>query len=260
MPKYDMILQEMKYSHSSINTFDHCQYAFLQLYINAESRANNFFGEYGKFCHRILEKYFKDEIDIWQLPVYYARYYKKGIKSSCPTYPKGMAEKYYEQGLFFFENFEFDKSKYEIIGIEKKLQTKYKDIKFVLVPDLILKDKETNEYILYDYKTANLFKNNRLDKKKLEDYKNQINLYTYFIWLIKEIQISKIKIWAIRNNATIDIDYDPIQVLETVEWIENTVAKIKKEEEWKANTSEPYFCYNICSNRFSCPFISGNSH
>ena len=258
MPKYDIILKEMKYSYSSLGTFNHCRYAFLQTYINAEARMGNFFSDFGKFSHSILEKYFKDILDIYQLPLYYQKNYKKSIKHSCPIYPKGMAEKYYQEGLTFFENFEFDKSKYEIINIEGKLKTKLKDINFVLVPDLVLREKENNEYMLLDYKTANLYKNGKLDKKKIEDYKFQCNLYIYFLWTIKNIQITKYSIWAIRNNTRIDYIYEPITGLETVEWIKNTVAEIRAEEKWEPNTNEPYFCHQICSNRFSCKYINQN--
>ena len=258
MTQYDIILKELKYSYSSLGTFNHCRYAFLQTYINAEARMSNFFSDFGKFAHSILEKYFRDELDIYQLPLYYRRNYKRAIKHSCPSYPEGMALKYYAEGLSFFENFEFDKSKYEIISIEKKLKTKLQDINFVAVPDLVLKDKENGEYTLIDYKTANLYKNGKLDKKKMEEYKFQCRLYVYFLYVVEKIEIKRYTVWAIRNNTRIEYIYDPMDGLETVEWIKNTVEAIRKEEKWEANTSEPYFCHQLCNLRYTCKYINQN--
>lgn len=258
MTEYDIILKEMKFSYSSLTTFNHCRYAFLLTYIRAEARMGNFFSDFGSYVHKILEKYFNDELDLYQLAAYYRKNYKRSIKHTCPAYPKDMALKYFSDGLSFFENFEFEKEKYEIIDIEKKLKTKLDDINFVLVPDLVLKEKKTNLYHLFDYKTANLYKNGKLDKKKVEEYKQQCNLYVYFLYAIKGIEINRYTIWAIRNNARIEFLYEPMDGLTTVEWIKNTVDAIRKEEKWEPNTSEPYFCSQICSNRFTCPYVNHN--
>lgn len=256
---YSMVLENMKFSYSSVNSFLTCALGFKYSYLEVEDRMGNAFADFGSFCHKILEKYFKDELEVWDLTTYYQEKYAEAIKCSFPSFPPGMAENYYNQGLNFFDNFTFDKSKYEIIGIEEKLETKFGDINLTIIPDLVLKDIETDEYILYDYKTANLFtKAGKVDKKKLEDIKKQMSLYVYFFWYIKGIEITKVKIWAIRNNKLIEYDYDPVQGAETLEWFTSTIEKIKKEEEWSANTSESYFCNQICSSRSFCPFLKTN--
>ena len=260
MNDYSMILDNMKFSYSAVNGFETCALGFKYSYVDIEERMGNAFSDFGSFCHKILEMYFKNELDKWELSTYYQDNYDKNIKCSFPTFPRGMAEKYYQEGLAFFEGLEFDKTKYEILGIEKRLETKIKDLNIVVVPDLFLKDKDTGEFILYDYKTANLFQDGRINKKKMQDIKKQMNLYVHFIWLIQGIEITKVKIWAIRNNKLIEYDYSPTEGAETLSWFLETVEKIKKEEEWNPNTKEKYFCDNICSSRFICPFINGTQH
>jgi hypothetical protein len=258
MPNYEIILNEMKYSFSSINTFNTCKYSFLELYINVENRLNNAFGEFGSFVHLIIEKYFKDELEIWNLSSYYKDNYSNNILCSFPTYPPGMANNYYEQGLEFFENFQFDKEKYDIILIEKKDEVKFKDIKIVFIPDLVLKNKETGIVTLYDWKTANMFKGDKVDKKKLEEFKKQVHLYAFLLWLSKEIKVDNISIWAIRNNKFIDFPYSNDTSIDVLEWFEDSVKQIKKETEWDANTKNQYYCYNLCSFRDRCGYINGN--
>jgi hypothetical protein len=258
MSKYEIILDQMKYSFSSVNTYDTCHYSFEQNYILIEDRINNFFGNYGSYVHSILESYFRSKIESWDMAIYFQDHYNENIKCSCPVFPAGMAINYYNQGMSYFENFEFDKEKYDIIYIEERIETRYKDINVVVVPDLVLRDKETKEYILIDYKTKNLTKNGKVDKKKMQDVKKQVFLYSYFLWFTKGIEINKIQIWEIRNQQIIEFPYDQFYGFEALEWFETTIEKIKQETEWKANTSQKYFCDEICSNRFSCPYINGN--
>jgi len=255
---YGIILDGMNYSYSSVNTFDTCNLSFKMTYIDIEEKMGNAFGEYGSYMHSILEKFFRDKVDIWDLSKYYKKNYKRSIKCSFPSFPNGMSEKYFQQGIDFFNSFDFDKEKYEVVHIEEKISTQWKDFKFVFIADLVLKDKETGEYILYDYKTANLFTKDRVDKKKLASIKKQVHLYAYFLWYTKQIEISKIRIWAIRNNKVIDMDYDNFYGLEALEWLETTVKKIKEEKDWEYDNSSPYFCQNLCSVRISCPFMSNS--
>ena len=252
-----MILNNLKFSYSSANTFLTCALSFKNSYITIEDRMGNAFSDFGSFCHKILEKYLKGELEIWDLEDYYRNHYRENMKSSFPVYPSNMAEKYFQDGLTFFENFEFDKSEWDILGIEEKLETAFKDIKLVIVPDLVVKNKKSDIVYLYDYKTSNMIKNGKVDKTKLEDYKKQMYLYVYFLWYIKQIEVSKIRIIAIRNNQTIEFDYDPVAGNEVLEWFMNTIEKIKMETEWKGNTKNKYFCIELCSSRFSCPFVNG---
>jgi putative RecB family exonuclease len=255
-----MILNEMRFSHSSINCYNACPLSFKMIYIQAEDRMGNAFSDFGSFVHKILEKYFKDELDLWQLSSYYQEHYAESIKNSFPSFPAGMADNYYNEGLEFFEEFDFDKSDYEIIAIEESIQTKFKDFNFIAIPDLLLKHKKSGKYILFDYKTANVMKGGKPDKSKLEDYKRQVHLYAYFLWYIKQIEISEIKIWAIRNGKVFEFPYDQFYGLQSLEWVEETINQIRQDTKWEANTKNQYWCYQICSVRSVCPFINGNQH
>ena len=63
----------------------------------------------------------------FQLKQYFVDNYHK-VTVSAPPYPPGIDQKYYDQMIEFFDNFEFDKSKYEVILSEELLDFAYKDI------------------------------------------------------------------------------------------------------------------------------------
>jgi len=256
--KYDMILDNMTWSYSSVSSFTTCPAMFKYTYIDAVKRKNNFFSEYGSFSHKILEDYFRNKLDIMELALYYENNYTKNIVSFAPPYPAGMDEKYYKQGLDFFLDFNFEKDKYDIAYIEKKIEATHNDIKLVVKPDLILKEKDTNKHILIDYKTSTPFIKDKPDMKKINEYKKQLYLYSYFINEHLSEKIDLIKLWFLRLNKWYEFDYNADDAADTVNWFYSTILDIKDEEEFPPCdiVKNAYFCQNICSCHDDCQYCS----
>lgn len=260
MSDYDFILDNLRFSFSSVSSFETCKLGFKLAYIDRKDREGSFYGDYGSFIHSIIEKYVKNELDISELLCYYTDHYQENVKTDPPIYPSTLGRDYYEDGFKFFKNFKFDTENYEFIFIEDSITYEYKDIKLIVKPDLVLKNKKTNKIILVDYKTSKL-KGNSYDKKKIEGYKKQMLLYVYFIWQAKKIPIDSVSIWFVRNNEVVSFDIDNYETIKNTEWFENTISKIKQESDWTANNSKSnkYFCENLCGTRKSCPYyLEGN--
>ena len=260
--KYETILDNMAWSYSSVNSFATCPHMFKLTYIDSVNRKNNFFSEYGLFSHKILENYFKDKLDIMELALYYENDYAKSIISPPPPYPAGMSEKYYNQGLEFFLNFDFDKEKYNIIYIEKKIQAIFNDIKLVAKPDLILKEKDTGKNILLDYKTSVPFIKEIPNMKKIDEYKKQLYLYSYFTNEQLHANIDIIKLWFLRVNKWYEFAYNEDEAADVVNWFYSTILDIKSEEVFppcdiKKNA---YFCDNLCSVKEHCKYQHNKAH
>ncbi len=121
-----------------------------------------------------------------------------------------------------------------------------------------LKEKLTNEHHLIDFKTAKL-KSGKNKEKQLEEYKKQFYLYSQFLWLEKDIEIKKIKIWFIRDRVEEVIIVDPMVAQDTLEWFVETIDSIKNEEDWQPNNTKEnaYFCSNICGTRNGCKYRNG---
>jgi CRISPR/Cas system-associated exonuclease Cas4 (RecB family) len=258
MSTEDFILDDLHWSFSSASSFLTCKYGFYLTYIQREKRIGNFFSDFGSFIHSVLEKYFKDELDIWDLEDYYVAHYLESIKEPVPHYPVGMGEMYYQSGLNFFQNFEFDKDKYDVVSIEDKILAVYNGLDLIVKPDLVLKEKATGQNILVDYKTAKL-KKGKLRDKQLDGYANQFYLYAYFLWTEKHLEISRITIWFIRDDEFVEIPINHLRIMDTLKWFEDIIQQTKIEETWPPNRSgsNKYFCDNLCSVREICKYQAG---
>jgi len=228
-------------------------------YIEAKENKQNAFSQFGNHIHTCLEKYFKGELEIWDLVKYYQDHYNENVTALFPPYPAGMAENYYNEGLSFLEEFDFDKSLYEIINIEGYIDDEFEGIKIVVKPDLVLKSKETGKYILLDYKTKKL-KGNKNDDKTIEEYKRQFVLYASILWSKLSIEISEIQIWFIRNKQVVIVPFTPEEAFDNLQWFKGVVDKIKQEEKWEPNLSKEskYFCDQICSMHEACKYRNGS--
>lgn len=240
----------MQFSYSNLNTFQTCRAAWKYIYINCVERQDNFFSQHGKFSHEILEKYFKNELESYELAEFYKNNYHNKITLLSPPYPPNMAENYYQNGLSFFENFKFDKSKYNILGIEDSIETKFLNTKFIVKPDIYLQNKNNGIITLLDYKSS------KYKKKKEEEYRHQLEIYSYFIWIEKNIEINKIFVWFLRENQFIELKTNPFAYATTLQWIEDSFEAIKKEENFEPNLSKEnkYFCNFICGCSNICEY------
>lgn len=197
----------------------------------------------------LLQKYFEQELEIWDLKDYYLDNYNNHVLTPAPPYPKGMADNYFSAGISFFDNFSIDMSQYEVIYIETTIDSIYRGITLVTKPDLVLKEKSTGNYILIDYKSSKI-----KDGKIKSEYRKQMLLYSAFLFFDRDIEISEIRIWHIRDNKILVMKIDPFEVQDVLDWFENIVNRIKSETEWKPNLSKAnkYMCDVLCSVRESC--------
>jgi len=262
MSSYDFIIDNIRFSYSSSSTFYTCPLAFKLSYIDKVTpRAENFYGEYGLLIHECFEAFFRGEVEAYELSQYYQRKYLEMIKTPCPTPPEGLEETYKRQGKEFFDNFWFDRSAYETLIIEDKIDFELDGVMLVAKPDLVLRHKETGKTSLVDYKSSIVFRTNKhtgketTDQKKLTGYYKQLYLYTYALRVHANIPIDDITIWFVRPlERFLTTPWLPEKEEKALGMLRELIAKIKAEEEFKADTSAPYFCNNICSVREYCEF------
>lgn len=254
MSNYALLIEDMLFSFSRVNSFKQCHYAWLKQYILEEERLSGYYGEYGGFMHHILEKYFKNELEIFELAGYYKEHYHENVISIPPPKPVDLAEKYYNEGLNFLENFEFDLDKYEVIGVEKELSFTIGKFKFIGYIDLLLRDKGTGEIIIYDYKSSDPFKKAKSpDKKKIQEYSFQQYLYCYGLYKELNQYPSEFRLWFFRLDKVVRIKFDIGEMNNAVKWAEDEINEIMAEEDFKP-LSNFWFCNYLCSVSKGCPF------
>lgn len=241
-------LSEIRFSYSSLSSFETCKHGWYLTYIEQKERGQNFYSEYGLLVHETLEKFFRDELEAIELSDYYIGKWDEFIKSPPPYFVK--IDEYKEQGFQFFENFSFNKNDYNIILIEGIVNID-EEIKLVVKPDLIIQDKQTGKYILLDYKSSLIYKKGKLDKDKWNGYKKQMSLYSAFCGY----PISEVWVWFIRDNENEFEKFNPNEkdLNNIKDWANQSVKLINSEIEFKP-TINKFFCDNLCSVSSFCKF------
>lgn len=260
MSEYDFIVDNIRFSYSSTTTFETCPYSFKLSYIDKVSKLNNFFSDYGLLVHECYEKYFLGEIDSFELSDYYRNNFDVFVKSEPPAFPSGMWEKYKKQGQDYFDNFYFEKEKYNVLVVEDTIHFDLAGTEFTARPDLVLQKKENNDIILLDYKTSAPFRTDKrtgkeiVDNKKIEGYEKQLYVYAHALRTYRNFPINKMTIWFPRVGKEVDFDWNQERETEVLEWITGIIEKIQKENLFAYDNSNPYFCNNLCGVRQHCEY------
>jgi hypothetical protein len=261
MSTYDFITDNIRFSYSSTSTFNNCAYSFKLTYIdNMCPRQNNFFGEYGNLIHSCFENYFNEKIESYETSQYYRDNYNLVVKTPPPSIPSNLEEKYKQSGQDFFDSFSFDKENYEVMLVEDKIDFDLDGVLIVAKPDLVLMNKKTGDFILYDYKTATPYWEDKKtgkeksDAKKLAGYYQQMFIYTYALRNYRITPIDEIVLWFIRLNKKVSIPWSLEKEEKAIASLIETIEKIKKEELFIYNNSNLYFCDNLCGVRAFCEY------
>ena len=151
MSEYSFLIDSMEWSFSRINSFCQCKYEWYLQYIESAVGQNNFYAEFGKFCHTILEKYAKGELSLFELADYFDAHYDEEVPSMVYHKTADIRQSYRDKAVEYFENIDLDLEKYEILGIEKKCNFTVGGKPFVGYIDLLLRDKKTGGIIILDH-------------------------------------------------------------------------------------------------------------
>ena len=262
---YEFILDGMTWSFSRLNSFGKCNYEWFLHYIECNKGAGGFFSDYGSFVHLILQKYLSGELEIFELPTYYEEHYEENIHYDPPKNNYvDLKQRYYEKGLDYLTNIDLDRDSIaEILGVEKEihfnLDVDGKEIPFVGYIDLLTEEKD-GSIVVTDHKSSSIkiLKNNKVSKTDQDhflEFKRQLYLYSKAV--IEEYGKPPTKLrWNMFKDRTwIEIDFDQMEYEESLEWARDVIRQIYKEQDWLPDTSNEFFCNNLCSMRFNaCPY------
>lgn len=255
MSEYNFLIDNMVWSFSRLNSFCICKYEWYLQYIEEAKGTNNFYAEFGKFCHKILEKYAKGELGIFELADYFVEHYDEEVKEVVYHKTADIRESYKEKAIEYFENIDLDLDKYEILGIEKQCDFKLDGKRFTGFIDLLLKEKDTGDIIVLDHKSSEYPYGKRgkilkSEKEKYESYKKQ--LYLYSIQVYEEYGVYPKKfVWNYFKNRKWDsVEFDLDEYEATKKWAINTLNEIRDTDEFPP-TVDFYYCHNLCKFRNS---------
>lgn len=252
-----------RYSFSRLSAYHTCQHQYNQYYNNRKSGNGNAFASYGTMAHSILESYFRSEVPLDNLKDEYVQRFSEecsdGIQMFIPTKDGGFFQKdltnlYYEGGLEFFEKFDGLKEM-DVLGVEEDFDIliNYKDVCFILngFIDLIAQDKDGNLYVI-DHKSKGKFKS----VAEKNEYRRQLALYSIYAMFKYKMPVKEAWFNQFRINHIEKFEMTDEIIEEALEWAANTVMDIESESLWLPNTSDRFYCRNLCDMRDQCVYFN----
>lgn len=241
-----IILDSFDWSFSKINSYSTCPKMFYLTYVLNKEKEENAFAQWGTFCHLIFEKYFKKELEFYELATYYREEYDNFVNVTFPPNRfVNLNEKYYETGNNYFCSFDdlFEDSK--ILEIEKEFCVKINNKNFVGIIDLVL--KKDNDIFIVDHKSRKNFKN----KKEKKEYLRQLYLYSYYIKEKYGKFPKKLIFNFFKENIILEEEFKEEDYKESLNWFDSCIDFIYEDVLFSKNINE-FFCNYICSVSKHC--------
>lgn len=244
-------IDNMVWSFSRVNSVSQCLYAFYSHYIEGQKEKPNAYAQFGTLCHETLEKYLQHELDMFTVSQYYQEHYPEIVTCEFPPNKYAdLGERAYLAGKEYFDNLNFDFSRYEVLGVEEELIFKVGKYDFHGFADAIYRDVENGEIILRDHKTSSFkyLKNGDVSSKDKEHFKAfKRQEYLYCIPLIERYGKVDWLSWnMIRDRHEIKIPFNQKEFEEAQEWAINNIHILEDEKLWLPDTSSSYFCNVLC--------------
>lgn len=250
-------IKNMIWSFSRVNSSTTCPYSWYLQYIEEQDGEENAFAQFGTICHKALEKYYLQELDMFSVLGFYEENYPDYVTCDFPPNKYvDLGEKTYQQGLDYFSGINFDFDKYEVLGVEQENFFKVGDYPFKGYIDALFRDKETGEIIISDNKTSSFkyLKNGSVsskDRDHFESFKKQLYLYSIPV-LEKYGRVDKLSWNMIRDNKILEIPWEKEELEKTINWAIESIKILEQEMLWLPDTSNTYYCQVLCNFRNSC--------
>lgn len=256
----NFIVSTMRWSFSRLNNFNQCPYAWHKHYIECEPDKGGFFSAYGGFCHKVLEKYAKGELSIFDISQYYMDNFAAEVPYDAPPNKyTDIKQDYYDKGLDYFDNIDLPIDKYEVVGVEKQVEFDVGGYPFIGFIDMLLRDPADGKFIVVDHKSSliRILRSGKISKSDQQHFLEfQRQLYLYSIALINEFGewcIKELRWNLFRSRNWINIPFKQDEFNEAQKWALDTIHRIEAETEWGPNP-QMWFCNYICGQANGCPY------
>lgn len=241
------IPDKMKFSFSSLSTFDQCPMAWKLKYIDHVHDDDNAYGQYGTFAHKILEQWAKGELPEFLMAAMWEDGYDSAVTLPFPPFPKGYGQKVYDQGLAYFQNFHGFGDCYEVLSAEERFEINVGGEIMVGMADLVLRNRENGGIVVVDHKSKSM----TAMKKDMETYKKQLYVYAQYVYERFGEYPCLMMFNMFKEDKLIVVEFNEEELAATMQWISETIQRIRDEKEWRVSCSS-YFCRYICGVIDSC--------
>ena len=149
------LLDAMDWSYSRVSSFDQCPRMFDLTYLQCMDRVDNAFAQWGSLAHSLLERYFRQQVELWDLSGLYEKEYARAVTERFP-FPR-LEGSYYERGMEYFDNFGGQLGDEEkVLAVEDRYTSTLGGRPVVGIIDLVLRNR--SGLIVCDHKSRGKWK------------------------------------------------------------------------------------------------------
>jgi len=251
----------MVWSYSRLSAYAQCKYQFYLKYIEADESEHlsegNYYAELGSYVHAILEKIFKGELKAEDAVQYFLDHYDENVfyttaQSTMDKNLEACADYFSELDISWLNDF-------DVIGVERKIETEIGGYPFIGFIDLLIRHKQTGEIIIIDHKSAKypLSKKTgmllKASEKSFRSYEKQMYLYCKYVYE-QYGDYPKVICWNhFSDNEMVYIPFKMEDYENALKWFEDTIHDIEQEEEF-GETVDFFYCHKLCDYRGSCDY------
>ena len=92
----------------------------------------------------------------FELAEVYTAEYDEAVKEYFPPFPRGLAGRYYDEGLQYFKSFDGFGDNYDVLSVEDRFELDIRGNRFVGIADLILRDRNIGLITVIDHKSKSM--------------------------------------------------------------------------------------------------------
>jgi len=258
---YRPLIEDMVWSYSRVKTFADCRYRFFLKYIYGCEERDRFFASYGSYVHNLLEQYYTGSMPQERLPTEFLLGFQENVRGERPK--ESTVAKYIQNGAEYFRNFR--PFEYETIGVEKRVDFRIDNMKFIGYLDYLGSD--SNGLVLIDHKSRDMKPRSNRKKPTVKDAELDEmlrQLYIYSAAIHQEYGEFPYKLCfnCFRTNTLIEEQFSINAYHEAISWVKKEIRKIEEAEIF--NPSIEFFsCCYICGVSEECIYcqtVRGGRH
>lgn len=249
---YKPLIDEMQWSYSRIKLFDTCRYAWYLKYLYGDEEEQNFYASYGGYIHKLIEKYYRDEISHQDLSMTYLMGFLYAVRGRRPK--QEIVDRYLEAGLTYFQNFK--PFRYDMISVEERIIFDVSGRSFIGFIDYLGADGD--ELVVIDHKSRDLRQRSGRKKptvkdKELDEFLKQLYLYSAGVEQKFGKFPSKLCFNCFKSGEFVEEQFDKGAYEEAKSWALESIKKIETAEKFYPNL-DWFYCTNLCGYKGQCPY------
>lgn len=239
------------WSYSRINSFGDCPYAWFLKYIKLLPSVPNFYSEYGKFMHSILQKYYLGELQAYDLPGYFISEFTTVVKlrpQKSSTYAN-----YFMDGLKYLRGIK--PSPLKVLGVEQFVEFDIAGVPACGFIDLVESDGgiTITDHKSADIKPKSARKKPTIADQRLDDMFRQLYLYSLAVYEQYGEYPKTLRFNAFRKGLSVQESFSADRLANVVSWAKNQIETITYNTNWHPHID--YFrCNILCDMRENCEY------